>query len=253
MVYLYTGTPGSGKTYHIAKLIQEKLQNGFGVVTNVKVDLDRISKGGKKKIGEYVYIPIDKFNVKTLKKFAYKHHKKGKEGQSWLIMDECQVIFNPRDYAKYNRAEWVIFFSHHRHYGFNVILSTQWDRLIDRQIRSQVEYETKHRCANNLGLLFLMPIKIFITIQVWYGAKVTNSKGFMIFSKKIGRLYDSYVLYEDFRKEMQAEFGEMIDDETQAPDAASAEVGVGGSPRRRRPRKRSRGWSENLRTAPLRA
>ena len=77
------------------------------------------------------------------------NHKIGKEGQTLVVIDECQIIFNCRDFGRKDRNAWVTFFAQHRKLGFNVILITQSDRMLDRQIRSLVEEEVKHRKLNN--------------------------------------------------------------------------------------------------------
>ena len=48
---------------------------------------------------------------------------------------------------------------------------SQFDRLVDRQIRSLFEYEVKHRKANNFKILNMLPIKLFVAVTVWYGIK----------------------------------------------------------------------------------
>ena len=75
-----------------------------------------------------------------------------------------------------NRAEWCTFFTQHRKYGYTVILVSQFDRLIDRQIRSLIEYEYKHRKINNykafgavLGLF--SGGALFVAVIYWYGVK----------------------------------------------------------------------------------
>ena len=78
-------------------------------------------------------------------------HKSGKpvEGQFLLVIDECQIMFNSREWNVKNRTEWCIFFQEHRKYGYNIILITQFNRLVDRQIRSLVEFEIVHRDISN--------------------------------------------------------------------------------------------------------
>ena len=46
----------------------------------------------------------------------------------------------------------MTFFSQHRKLGFNIILITQSDRMLDKQIRSLVEDEVKHALDDNPAL-----------------------------------------------------------------------------------------------------
>ena len=87
--------------------------------------------------------------------------------------------------------------------GYNIILATQFDRLLDRQIRSLVEYEIIHRKINNygfagalLGLIFGEK-PLFIRIEYWYPIKEKISVTFFKGKKKLYNLYDSYLNYEE--------------------------------------------------------
>jgi ComF family protein len=189
----------------MAKEILFKLRIGRNIISTVNIDINKVTKKGKKKIGDFVYIPILELTPKFLYQYAYKNHKKGKEGQTIIIIDECQILFNPRDYRDKDRSEWILFFTKHRHLGYNIIMTSQFDRLVDRQIRSLFEYEIKHRKVNNYGLLFLLPLTIFACIEYWYGNKMVVSRGFMIFNKKTASIYDSYVMYDEFAEMMANE------------------------------------------------
>ena len=74
------------------------------------------------------------------------------EDQILLVIDESQLIFNARDWQKAGREKWLSFFSQHRKYGYHIILVAQFDRMIDRQIRSLIEYEYVHRKVGNYGI-----------------------------------------------------------------------------------------------------
>ena len=89
--------------------------------------------------------------VQALTDYARKNHKIGKEGQTLVVIDECQVKFNSRDFGKKDRMDWVVFFTQHRKYGFDpFILIAQYDRMIDRQITCLIESEHKHRKVEQL-------------------------------------------------------------------------------------------------------
>jgi zona occludens toxin (predicted ATPase) len=189
---MFTGTPGSGKSYHAAKKIQEKLRRGKNVISTMAVDVNRISKKGSKKIGTYEFMFIQELTPKYLYEFARMHHRLGREGQTLLVIDECQILFNPRDYSAKGRTEWILFFSYHRHYGYDIILVTQFDRLVDRQIRGQVETEFRHRKINNRGLLCLLPVTIFAIIEYWYVNKTRLGAHFVIYKRSVSKIYNSY-------------------------------------------------------------
>lgn len=208
MITLYSGTPGSGKSYHALNDIRLALLRKKHVITNIAVDIKKISRKGKRTIGTYKYFDALSFKPIELYKHAHEYHKKGKENQTLLVVDECQLIFNSRDWQKKERSEWVLFFTRHRHLGYNVILLTQFDRFVDRQIRGLFEYEIKHRKVNNFGPFVLLPFTVFILIEYWYGSRTLISKNFMRFKPRLAKLYDSYVMYDEFTAEFKKDASE---------------------------------------------
>ncbi len=217
MIYLYSGTPGSGKSLHASKDIIQKLRRKQSVIANFDINLDvvtqtfrgkiwekiqnifKIKKKTKKyqrKIGEYVYKDNSQLTVDNLIEYAKKNHKKAREGQTLIVIDECAVLFNTRSWADKGRQSWIKFFQMHRHYGYNIILISQNDRLIDRQIRAFIEYDVKHRKANNLGfigmIISMTGQHVFAAITYWYGVKEKCNSEFFTYKKMYSKLYDSY-------------------------------------------------------------
>ena len=75
-----------------------------------------------------------------------------REGEIRLFIDECAVYFNARNWNDSKRKDWIKFFhSQHRKLGYDVYLVTQFDSMVDKQVRALVEYEFKHRKLNNVG------------------------------------------------------------------------------------------------------
>lgn len=196
MIYVYTGTPGSGKSLHVIKDIVTKLKFGGNVICNFPVSAEKIKPFKKKKLGEFVYKKNSDLTVKFLVDYAKNKHVKGKEGQTLIIFDEAQAKFNSRDYRDSDRKEFNYFFTIHRHLGFNVILITQSDRLIDKQIRCLFEYEVKHRKINNFKFFRFIPIKTFACITTWYGVREKLGTEFFIYKKSLSDMYDSYSLFD---------------------------------------------------------
>ena len=219
MIFLYSGTPGSGKSLHTAQDIVSKLKRGHRVIANFPVNLDEIRKKSLRywlertgmvfknddtlthEIGDFIYKDNSELTVSYLVNYARKNHKLGKEGQTLLIIDECSVQFNPRDFGRKDRDGWIKFFQHHRKLGYNVILISQNDRLIDRQIRSFIEYDVKHRKANNyktLGLIFtLLHFKLFVAVTYWYGVREKCGVEFFTFKKRCSTYYDTFEMFDD--------------------------------------------------------
>lgn len=199
-ITLYTGTPGSGKSFHAAKDIVHRLKHGGGLICNFPVNENYV----RKPKAHVEYWDNSELTAARLVSYALEHHEIGKEGQTLVVIDECQIIFNCRDFGRKDRNAWVTFFSQHRKLGFNVLLITQSDRMLDKQIRSLVEDEEKHRKLNNYGfggmILSLLTLgrTWFISIRYWYGGnKLKLGSSIFPFYKRLGNVYDSYKLFTD--------------------------------------------------------
>ena len=216
MIQLYSGTPGSGKSFHATQRIFYCLRGRKNVICNYDINLDNCRKNvfqfylskifkhlkGHKRIGDFVYKNNTELTVDFLKQYAKEHHNRKKEGQTLVVIDECGIIFNPRTFLQADRLRWIEFFSLHRHYGFDFILVSQSDRMLDRQIRSFIEYEHKHRKVNNFGLggmiIHLLTASTwFIDVKIWYGIREKVSSEWMRYSSRIASLYDTMYLEED--------------------------------------------------------
>lgn len=127
----------------------------------------------------------------------FKDKTKIQEDKILLIIDECQMLFNAREWSVFNRKAWLKFFTTHRHYGYCIVLVAQFDRMIDRQIRSLIEYEYIHRKLSNFGwrgmmLNIIFGGKTFVAVKSWYPLKEKVGSEFFHARKKLYRIYDSY-------------------------------------------------------------
>lgn len=194
MLYLFTGTPGSGKSLHAARIIRDTL--GIArkpVIANFPIN--EKTRGYER----FRYIPNHQMRPDLLYEHAMEYWggRHVREEEITLIIDEAQLIFNSRDWSQGDRMAWIEFLSQHRHYGYRVIFMTQFDRMIDRQIRSLCEYEVQHRKLGNYGIkgkiaALLCGGELFIAVKLFYGLKDIVGKEFFRPSKKLFRLYDSY-------------------------------------------------------------
>lgn len=202
MIELYSGTPGSGKSLHVAKIIRERLRMyNCVIIGNFYVNQNTV----KKRKGTYIYVDNSRLYPERLIKFAirYARHKgrRLKEDELYLFIDEAQLLFNSRDWQLIKTSGWVSFYSQHRKLGFYIGLIAQFDRMLDRQIRSLVENEIKHRKVSRAGLFgkllgFLTGDNLFIYIKIWYPMKQKVYSEFFLGNKKVYDLYDSYGLFQ---------------------------------------------------------
>lgn len=196
MICYYSGTPGSGKSLHLARDIYNRLNRHKypSVISSININLKMI----KNKKARFTYVELEKFTVKQLVQYALKYHTAGIENQTMLVFDEAHRIWNSREWQKGDRSEWLRFFSEHRHLGYNIIIISQNDRQLDRQIRSQFEYEIKHRKINNYKVGKFLPVSTFIAVLYWYGINEKIDSEIYFYRKKWGRFYDSYASFKDY-------------------------------------------------------
>jgi hypothetical protein len=222
MIMMYTGTPRSGKSLHAAERIYRRMMRGYTVIANFEINME-VFPPNRKKLGQFICVDNYDLDPEELQRYAVKNLKRTKtgieEGQILLVIDECQMLFNTRDWNVKNRMKWVKFFSQHGKYGYDIILITQFDRMIDRQIRAMVEYEVKHRKIGNFGFIglaiswmtrilsFGRNRGLFIALTYWYGNRSKLGKEFFQCKPRYMRFYNSYKLF-DTAEEGDAQAGD---------------------------------------------
>lgn len=201
MIELYTGTPGSGKSLHAAETIYWRLKAGRPVICNFEIEPGYV-KGYK---SNFFYCPNDKLTPEVLYDFSKAYFAESgntyKEDSILLVIDECQLLFNARAWSRTDRSGWLSFFTQHRKYGYLVILVAQNDRMLDRQVRSLVEYEEVHRKVSNFGIFgaFLKAIfhkEVFFAVRRWYPLKERVDLYMFVPRKRYFCLYDTRALFD---------------------------------------------------------
>ena len=204
MILLYSGTPGSGKSYHTAHNILDRLKYKHCTICNFPIN------NYKKYKGEFHYIRNDKLTPEFLINFSKEYFQKHKfrEGAIYLFIDEAQLLFNSREFQRGDRMAWLSFFTQHRHLGYDIILICQFDRMLDRQIRCLIEYEYIHRKVSNMGwkgwlLSFWCFGKLFCCVKKWYPLREKIGVEFYVLQKRFYKLYDSYANFELLPEEVE--------------------------------------------------
>lgn len=201
MIKLYSGTPGSGKSLHMAKDITYycNCRRDRLVICNFEVNFHSFKHPER-----FVYIPNKDFKdssvVLDLILEFYKTHDL-MEDNIIIFIDECQILFNARSWNEKGRDTWLEFFTQHRKYGCNVFLVAQFDLMVDKQIRSLIEYEVIHRKVSNYGIYgFILKCltfgDLFIAVEVWYALKLKVSSEFFKARKKYYSIYDTFNTFQ---------------------------------------------------------
>ena len=207
MMILYTGTPGSGKSYHATSQVWNLTGKKINVIANFVINLP------EKRQPYFFFMDNDHITVNKLIEFSKEHHKPNREGQTCIIIDEAGIMFNAKSSGDKKRDNWVKFFSQHRKFGFDIILISQNDRMVDRQVRAQIEYQYLHRKLSNFGIkgFFIKLLKGgagFVCIHQWYTVKEKVGVDYFHIRKKIAASYDTFGLFN--YSERASRFGGLI-------------------------------------------
>ena len=197
MISLYSGTPGSGKSLHCARTITNWSRLGYPVIGNFTVDRSKYKRA------DFTYCPNDKMTPEFLVNYTRQRFgsKQPKEGSILLVIDECQLLFNAREWQQSGRAQWLSFFTQHRKLGYDIILIAQFDRMVDRQIRSLIEHEYIHRKMSNFGwqgklLSLFFGGRTFVAVKMWYPLHEKLGSEIFHARKSLYGIYDSYATFD---------------------------------------------------------
>ena len=203
-IILYSGTPGSYKSFHAVKTCIQWLRSGGNLITNFPLNYTKKIKYPIR--GVYECVNNLDLTVDYLTKFACDHHHQGIKAQTLVVIDEASIKFNSRDFNVHDRMDWINFFANHRHFNFNVILITQQDKMLDKQIRGLIEIEFKHRALKNYKLFGMLLDLIFhgcfMCVEVWYPCKLKTGAMFNVFRKSYAECYDTMGLFVDTKSKM---------------------------------------------------
>ena len=239
MMDLYTGTPGSGKSYNVARLIYHGLRSKKNYICTFEVDLDKVAGRRRKisKLGKFVYIDRYTINPFMLQEYANEYHKHGVEHQTTIIIDEAHLIFNPQHWRNKDTLKWVEFFSLYRHLGYDIILITQHDRLVNKQIRSFIDNEFVHRELGNYKLFGKLISRIyggttnktFFVIKKWYALPRSPilGKEMIRLNKRIAGIYDTHKVFNVIENDKNNEYDIHDQDEEEIVMSLVEEKGEG--------------------------
>lgn len=210
MISMYTGSVGSGKSYHALELglrVIKERKHGMPrkVIANFPIIQKKrffATKRRKEKDAEIFdnWIYIDEITPDFLMAQSIINGWYGKESCCTVIIDEAGILFNSRDWQgdKGVRNKWNKFLALSRKFGYDLILVTQADRMIDRQIRSMAEYDVKHLKANNsflMSWLSLFKITLFMYSYQWYQTKLKGNLRVALYRNSIGARYDTMRIF----------------------------------------------------------
>ena len=147
-IHLLTGIPGSGKSLMAVKMIHSNLKHKEFVITNFPVNV----KDKFKSRLIYYSSGDDWWNYPSDLIEKIRDIRKDTNKRITVYIDECQMLFDSRDWNRPGRRQWNEFFSIHRHLrNVDVILICQNDKLLDKKVRAFLEECYTCRKISNLG------------------------------------------------------------------------------------------------------
>lgn len=211
MIYLYSGTPGSGKSSDAVRFIKKYLYKRDGLVISNFSFARPLPWGTKADVVEVDNVALTPALVvrKVMPKIR---GKVVKENQYLIVIDEAQLKFNNRDWNDSERAAWISFFTQHRKLGFDVLLICQFPGMLDKQIRPLIEYEVVHRKFASFGLVSkiiaaLTFNRLYARVIYYMPTKTRISGGCYFLTPGMCKFYDSHALFSG--QELFDEFGEV--------------------------------------------
>lgn len=200
VITLYTGSVGSGKSYHAVEVALEWLAKGKYVLANFPITPPKRYFGHwhrrhwERKLSRFRFV-MD-FTPEYLIAYSLEKGFYGRESSCLVVIDEAGILFNSRDWQVMGeqRKNWIKFLSQSRKFGYDFILVAQSDRMIDRQIRGLIEYEVKHLKANNsffLSWLGLFRVTCFLYVYRWYHTKIRGNLRMAVYKSWIANRYDT--------------------------------------------------------------
>lgn len=204
MIDLYTGTPGSGKSVHLMERIKAWITRfDCPVVANFEIDAWSLRA---RKWGGFLYLDNENVCPENMYLISEEYRRKRKwermrEDQIFLIIDECQLLFNAREWQSADRKEWLRFFTQHRKLGYRVVLCCQYDQMIDKQVRALIEYEYLHRKVKNIGkagaiMDFLAGGNLHVVVKIYKPLNTKVGSEFFRAKASLYRLYDTYKIFD---------------------------------------------------------
>lgn len=204
-IYMYSGTPGTGKSLHAVNDLRFRLnrKQPYPAIGNFP-----LAEGAPVAHPEhYHYFTNEELTPDLLTEFADDYWNTSgrdfKEEKLGLILDECQLCFNSRTWnsdAK-TRLAWLEFFSQHRKYGYRITFIAQNAKMVDNQFRMLIEYEWLHRKVANLGVIggilgLLSFGRLYMHINTYFATGERLGMDWFLASSKDFRMYDTHARFK---------------------------------------------------------
>lgn len=231
MIEMFSGTIGSGKSYHALERIIQALSKGKYVIANFPLEFPEgmLRKG----YGDRFMYLDDKFLMGTLgvsillkisREMGWMDSEE--EGLCLVVIDEATNYFAKEDGTKPEQRLWRTFFTQSRKCGYDFILIVQDENSINRTISKCIEYDVKHRKANNIFPFRLLPFTIFMYVTYWKQQRTRLKSDSSIFVKRFAKMYAHKRMFADLNEKIEFD----IEVNFKLPEFGNCSVKSGGDP-----------------------
>ena len=172
------GVPGAGKTLYALEQIVAALRAGKHVWTNVRLKSHWpavvVRYGWRSKLWSAERLYEEAWRVRDRVHYISSADQLpqtvGAEGSRLMVFDEAQLEFNCRESKDRGKA-FLLWFSQHRKFGFDVLLIAQDYKMVDRQVRTLAEQVvTSYNLARwTVSFLFLFTVPVGPLVRALVG------------------------------------------------------------------------------------
>jgi len=170
MINIYVGKPGMGKTYALVKLAYKLINDGRNVYANFHIDFSTMSLSKNHGTVFFWENIVDLIPVK----------------QGEIIIDECQIYMNARDWKTLPKAMQYKL-QQHRKQGLNIHGAVQNVKRIDSVARELVN--SIFDCHFYFHRIFRL--KEYDVEDIDKEKRSSYSTQYYFFSKKLAKCYDT--------------------------------------------------------------
>lgn len=237
MISMYSGTIGSGKSYHALEDIVLALDKGKHVIANFPLTFSdgQIRRGYAER---FMYLD-DRYlmgvsGIRQLLDISRRHgwDEAEEEGLCLVIIDEATNYYPREDGTKPEQRMWRTFFTQSRKLGYDFILIVQDDQSINKTIGKCIEYDVRHRKANNIfpfKLLNIFKIIVFVHVTYWKQQRTRLKSSSTVFVKRLAKMYKSKKMFANFDEQLDV-FIRALPEGEELPPAYFGNCGPGPAP-----------------------
>lgn len=165
--YVITGTRGAGKSLVAVARLRDYIMEGKPVATNIDLNLAKL-------VGRAPAAPVyrmpDRPTAEDFDALPAVHDTGIEEKNGALVLDECAVWLNAREWGDKDRQQIIDWLLHSRKRGWDLFFIVQAEGLLDKQARTTLfDYNVKCRRLDRLRIPLLGRVIEALTLGFFKG------------------------------------------------------------------------------------